>query len=1202
MMSLNPLTLPLDQRVLIEASAGTGKTFTIAALYVRLILGHQVPRPLLPHEILVVTFTDAATSELKSRIRARLSQAARYFAEETDDADVFLQHLRTEFTNEQWPRCAERLQLAAQSMDEACVSTIHGWCNRMLTEHAFASGAAFGRRLVTDEASLWLEVCQDYWRSFVYGMALSHYPHFIKRFASPEALCQDVMRLQDVPLAEDLLSQAPSSLIQAELQQRALALAAIKAPWAQWIDELAALIDDGRRLGLTNNNKLRSDIVAKWWEKLRLWQQSEDATMPDIGAGVSRLTPDGMAEAWKGEVPQHPAFTAMLELPAHLAALPDAAPALRQHAACWVLTTIKQRKQQQRLLGFNDLLAGLDEALTQSAELAGIIRAQFPLALIDEFQDTDPLQYRIFRHIYGTDGALILIGDPKQAIYGFRGADIYTYLQAKLESPAQFSLGTNYRSTRDVVKSVNHLFLNAEQRAAGRGAFLLRDAQDLVPFLPVDAHGRSEQLRLGDAVLPAMRFQHYDSEKELSKSSWLTIAAEQSATSIATLLAEAAQQGCGFWRDNQWQRPLQSRDIAVLVNNQREADAIRASLFARGIRSVYLSDKGTVFESPMASQLALWLEAVLEPRQAKIRNALATPALGQALAYLDALTDQQWDRLQQQFADYARIWQRQGVQPMLTQLMFDFAVVANVAAHANAERYLTDLLQLSDLLQQASRQLDGERALIRYLHEHLQGEGELSADATRLQLESDDALVRVVTIHKSKGLEYPCVFLPFLLLSREVDAKQTPLRLHDTAGQLQFEFRPSASHVEHAERERLAEDLRKLYVALTRACYYCQIEVAPLKEQSALAYLLTPAAVVAPKQLPELCQPLLEPGVIELQTFSESAQHVASQPIALHAVRGFLTHGPTAQPRWWFASYSALAMADDHALESKRSELQLELQTVLEQPELAADSQDVASQLLKGAHIGTFLHEQLEWASTIGFATVADDPTLWWQQLPNSALNAGLLKAQQQAVRRLLFQSDLEADVVFADADTALLPLQTWLDQLLRCPLPPLQTSLAQVAQTLAELEFWLPVSRVNIRQLDQLICQHVWPDEPRPALAEGQLNGMLKGFIDLLICHEQRYFVMDFKSNFLPSYDEQALRQAVLAKRYDVQAVLYVFALYRLLKSRGVANAMSQLGPALYWFLRGASGSNAGVIEIEVPAMVLLRLDQWFVEATDVA
>ena len=315
-------------------------------------------------------------------------------------------------------------------------------------------------------------------------------------------------------------------------------------------------------------------------------------------------------------------------------------------------------------------MAGLDEALTQSAELAGIIRAQFPLALIDEFQDTDPLQYRIFRQIYGTDGALILIGDPKQAIYGFRGADIYTYLQAKLESPAQYSLGTNYRSTRDVVKSVNQLFLHAEQRAAGRGAFLLRDAQDLVPFLPVDAHGRSEQLRLGDAVLPAMRLQHYDSEKELSKSSWLTIAAEQSATSIATLLCQAAQQACGFWRDNQWQRPLQSRDIAVLVNNQREADAIRASLFARGIRSVYLSDKGTVFESPMASQLALWLEAVLEPRQAKIRNALATPALGQALAHLDALTDQQWDRLQQQFADYARIWQRQGVQPMLTQLMF----------------------------------------------------------------------------------------------------------------------------------------------------------------------------------------------------------------------------------------------------------------------------------------------------------------------------------------------------------------------------------------------------------------------------------------------------------------------------------------------------------------------------------------------------
>ena len=159
---LNPLTLPLDCRVLIEASAGTGKTFTIAALYLRLVLGHGRERPLLPQEILVVTFTEAATSELKGRIRARLSQAARYFAGDNAPVDPFLQGLAAEFDAALWPACSERLQLAAQAMDEACILTIHGWCNRMLTEHAFASGAAFGRELLTDESALWQEVSQDY--------------------------------------------------------------------------------------------------------------------------------------------------------------------------------------------------------------------------------------------------------------------------------------------------------------------------------------------------------------------------------------------------------------------------------------------------------------------------------------------------------------------------------------------------------------------------------------------------------------------------------------------------------------------------------------------------------------------------------------------------------------------------------------------------------------------------------------------------------------------------------------------------------------------------------------------------------------------------------------------------------------------------------------------------------------------------------
>lgn len=1201
---LNPLTLPLDCRVLIEASAGTGKTFTIAALYLRLVLGHGRERPLLPQEILVVTFTEAATSELKGRIRARLSQAARYFAGDDAPVDPFLQALATEFDAAVWPACSERLQLAAQAMDEACILTIHGWCNRMLTEHAFASGAAFGRELLTDESALWQEVSQDYWRLHVYPMSTVEFERYSKTYPSPDALQQDVMRLREVSATEIV---EPVQAIQREVVARAAQLAAIKQPWAAWIDELAALIEQGRAAGLTNNKMLQQNIVDNWWVKLRSWQQNDSAAMPEIGKGVERLTPEGLAQAWKsGAPPDHPALHAMLGLEAALAALPDASASLRQHAATWCFAQQQQRKTNQRALGFDDLLTGLDQALAQSDSLVSLVRAQFPLALIDEFQDTDPLQYRIFSRVFGRDGALILIGDPKQAIYGFRGADIYTYLQAKRESPLQFSLDTNYRSTQQVVESVNQLFMHAEERAAGQGAFMFRAQQNLVAFQSVKAKGRSEQLRLQGQELPALRLQVIDAEKPLSKTAWLAQAAQQAADSIAELLWLAQQQQCGFYQDDTWQRPLQSRDIAVLVNNQREADAVRKCLLQHGIRSVYLSDKGNVFNSPIAGQLAIWLDAVLEPRLPKVRNALATMALGQSLAELDAWQDQDWDRAQHQFIRYQQIWQRIGVQAMLCQLMFDFDVVATLAAVANSERYLTDLLQLSDLLQQASRTLDGERALLRYLHEHMQGEGELGLEATRLQLESDDALVRVVTIHKSKGLEYPCVFLPFMLLSREIELTHTPLTLHDAAGQAQRVFQPSEAQRQQADDERLAEDLRKLYVALTRACYFCQLEVAPLKERSALAYLFTPEAVLPAGQVETLVTPLVQRGaesgvfkqsvVLHLQApQANNYQVVAAAPELQQG--GFLTQAPNPRSRWWVASYSALLLEQTDVVDSKRAELRQELT----EPSLTSVVADVSASLQKGAAMGTFLHEQLEWASQQGFAKVAAQPSLWWGQLEKSAQQSGIVKKTEQGWQRQLLQSDQEQPALFDELQQALAPLWHYLQSLLQCQLPTLGLSLSQLPAALAELEFWLPVHKLSVRRLDHMIQQAVWPDEPRPALQEGQLHGMLKGFIDLLLFDGQKFYVMDFKSNSLAAYDDTQLQQAMLAKRYDVQAVLYCLALYRLLRSRGDSNPLSKIGPALYWFLRGSHTDNAGVLAMPCPTMLLLRLDQEFQEVADV-
>jgi exodeoxyribonuclease V beta subunit len=484
---LDPLRLPLHGSRLIEASAGTGKTFTIAALYVRLVLGHGAEnayaRPLTPREILVVTFTEAATQELRDRIRVRLAQAAACFRIDAGDdtseddstaADELLLALCQEYPPEQWPACARKLQLAAEAMDEAAVSTIHAWCQRMLREHAFDSDSLFTQTLETDQHELLAEVVRDYWRSFLAALDREAVAEVRQWWSGPEAL-QDGIRISSHMRSACSSRRCPRRRrCGAASSGRRRRLAELKAPWGNgWMScrRCSTTRSPGKKV---DGRKLQARYYKPWLQTLRTWRDDPGRLWPDLQTGWTRLTPAGLAEAWKtASPPDHPALTAIADLAAALQALPDARIDLLCHAARWVAQRFAAEQVRRAQMGFNDLLTRLDAALHAASgqRLADSIRQQFPVALIDEFQDTDPVQYRIFDAVYrvaqsAPDTALILIGDPKQAIYAFRGADIHTYLAARRACVERlYTLKKNYRSTRAMVLAANHCFTVAEDRA-----------------------------------------------------------------------------------------------------------------------------------------------------------------------------------------------------------------------------------------------------------------------------------------------------------------------------------------------------------------------------------------------------------------------------------------------------------------------------------------------------------------------------------------------------------------------------------------------------------------------------------------------------------------------------------------------------------------------------------------------------------------
>jgi len=1222
--NLDPLALPLNGSSLIEASAGTGKTFTIAILYVRLVLGHgqaegsALAAGMLPPNLLVVTFTDAATKELRDRIRTRLTQAAEVFSSNGESIQptpetALIHQLRDQSYPDpaSWPDCRKKLLLAAEWMDEAAVSTIHGWCNRMLTEHAFDSGSLFRLTLETDQSELLDEVARDYWRTFIYPLSPVLMDEVLSHWKTPDNLRASVHNLLG---DADTLGETTGDVkqaIEATVQKRMEQAHVLKAlPWADWKPEVTDMLMALNKSKRLHGGSMKPMIAA--WDTLLDWAASDELCPGGLEkAGFQNQTPDILASKLKGEgdVPHHPAFEAIEELIAFAENLPSAEADILRHATHWIATRLESEKQKRSEMGFDDLLTRLDDALhgPRGEQLAATIRRQFPVALIDEFQDTDPVQYRIFNRIYRVadnhpDTCLLMIGDPKQAIYGFRGADIYTYLDARTGARDRtWTLGRNFRSSKSMVTAVNRVFEHGDLNSP-EGAFLFgKGDTSPLPFQGVEANGTKRLWSVNGEAQPSLTLWSLESDQEdkngklksLAKGTATTDVAEACASEIARLLTLGQQGQAGFALDGTEEdlEPVEPKDIAILVNNRNEAAAVRDALGQRRIKSVYLSDRDSVLTSQEAKEVLCWLKAFAEPRQlAYARAALATPTLGLPWSYLDQLlTDEMaLEREIERFMGYQQQWQNRGVLPMLRSFLMDFEVPGQLLQRPDGERRLTDILHIAELLQQDSLQLDGEHALVHHYTQILRAADEEDEHRT-LRLESDAGLVKVITVHKSKGLEYPLVFLPFGTAFRAQSEKQSFVRYHDDNSQLITVFDPTPEDVARADRERLGEDIRKLYVALTRARFATWVGVADIENWhlSGLGYLLggEPAAQCPLSEAlnllvngyPELCACPL-PDATDLRYAEET-------PAALGPAR---VSTREAREDWWIASYSSLEYSglSGTGIVFTGEVEDAETQNLLEEGAHNPEDEDATRPLShslhnfpKGAGPGTFLHDLLEWCVQQGLQSIVDNPA----------------QLREQLIRRCSTRG-------WSDwVDT----LEHWMLTLIRQPLPlnrrsDENISLTSLGTLRPELEFWFESRNVSTRAMDKLVTQHTLNGADRPRVDDGRFNGMLKGFIDLVFEHNGQYYVLDYKSNYLgdedSAYTDQAMGEAILEKRYDLQYVLYLLALHRLLKARLPDYDYDRhLGGAVYMFLRGINAPGAGAFTDKPPRVLIEQLDAMF-------
>ena len=1159
------LSLPLHGVQLIEASAGTGKTYTLATLYTRLV----VEQRLRPGEILAVTYTEAATQELRKRIRERLASAAQQL-EQTPDLDavdegdaqaqVSVQILRRHLhsSGEAVAALSQRLRRAADEIDLAAIFTIHGFCARVLREHALESGQALDApELLGGDRALREELAADLWRHYAADAGFADV--LAQTWPSPEALADDLrVLLQPLPLQPaPVAAEDPGHAVIQATQALAHAI-------DQHAEDAGAQIEIAFDRKIFDGRRARRPSFAQAFADLQGGRRT--GNWPRDGH-MEKLLPANLAgfcrDDQRGAVPSSPLFQALQQW----CEADDRAQAWQLSRRLTLLHALREQahqrltqlKTQRRVQTFDDLIEGVHQALAgpQGPLLIQRLREQYRMALVDEFQDTDQRQWAIFRTVFagaaetGTDRALFLIGDPKQAIYGFRGGDVDTYLQAREQATLAPRLDRNFRSRPSVLRAIDSLYANA-----GEAAFL-KPGIRFEPVGPGDKRDDHDLLRQGQ-IAPALALRV------------ITPGEGDPAVFSADQSRQRATQACvaaihGWLSDAQQDRAqvggraVRPGDIAVLVRKHHEATRIQRALAAVGIPAV-AAGRQSLFDTEQAQELDALLQALLHPADdGRLRTALATVLLGLDATQLAQLRDAglPWQRHQHAALAWRARWQQDGVLALISDLCAEHA--PRLLTLVDGERRMTNYLQLAELLQEASTQTLGLQGLSDWLQQRI-AEADIDDEAQLLRLESDAGRVQIITLHKSKGLEYPLVFLPYIGIGGSRAERGRQCIIHQD-GQRVINWKLAKDDprwkaaIQIKAQEDAEEDARLLYVGLTRAEHALWIATGPFYNagDAAVAPMLRDLAALPSQPDTDVIDGPAEPPPARWREPND-----ADVPPAREVQR-------TIARDWWVYSFTQLSHADA-GVEPVLAQATVEPQGGHDEPPAADADVETSIELapvdprFTSTRFGVTLHDAFE----------RTDFQRWshWQ-------------ADQPAPEG---QAQILADALLgrgygqADIDDGVALLTPLVGQTLTVNLPEgLRLADQPTNARRAEIEFHFALAPTRVEALLDLLHAHGVVTDRRGFGLRRRLEGLMTGKIDLTYQYEGRWYVLDYKSNRLPSYETQALAQAMQHSEYDLQALLYTLALHRWLgfRLREHYDYARDFGGIRYVFCRGLDATR---------------------------
>ncbi len=1135
---------PLHRGVnMVEASAGTGKTFAIAMLVLRFVTEFAVP----VEQLLVVSYTRAATEELRARIRKRLLEAKELLCcekQETGDEVLFryLQHLPDK-------RLAlERLELALLDLDRAPVFTIHSFCQRMLQEQALESGQLFDMELTADVRRVREELVADFWRRHLYGLSPFHCSLFLHHYNSLEALYASVAGVGPEDLIEPADRVAPAKA----LEQVDEALRALISWWQRREPVLRPFFQEALEQKMFKKDFTQN--FDSWWQQCNSFFTGESSHLP---SGLENLDVEGLlaqlnGSRLRGEVRKKEFLQdwplAGRDMARFAEACRQAVLSLRISLALELQSGLRERLNKQGRLSFDDLVVLLANALQeeQGQELRAILGGRFQVALIDEFQDTDAAQYRIFSTLFGRGKHfLYLIGDPKQAIYKFRGADIFAYFQARHSADHGLGLARNYRSSPLLVRAVNDLFLSRDD------SFVFAE----LPYRAVSAAQPPERLRLlqGGEVQAAMVYCSLESPDENGVKAWTSGKCQERIQDFVVAEIRRLLQDGSLAGDDSSAKKVSAGDIAVLVRSNKQAEAFQEILALAGVPAV-MSSRKTVFESRECADLRQVSLAVSSPADiGLLRTALSCKWFGLKgrELYRQVQDDAIIESWMERFHDYHRLWQEKGFLAMMNMLFVRESVFQSLAGTPLAERQISNLVHLVELIQEKA---SSENLSIAHTMQYLSSMmvNTEAHEHAELRLESDEQAVKVVTMHAVKGLEYPIVFCPYLWYrSGRLQREEGCLSYHNKEGQLVTDLGSSdfAERRRAALEEELAEEVRLLYVALTRAascCYAFWADVrgtaytTPSKE-SALSWVLSLEGCDTIGEQTGRISALCDGEKTRLRLVAACAaggERLEAVEAEAEALQSRTFRRSSLPGEWLMTSYSALAghgyfSAGGDGIPAVLAGERVEGERIIDLP--------------FGAGFGNVVHGLLE-------------------ELPFSLLAERGDYGEEVAAQCRRYGVQADTDLIMG-----------LLQAVTRSPLVPGKGQgpfcLADIGEgdVLKEMPFYFHLREESTARINELLA---FSEVVRP-VQERQLKGYLTGFVDLVCRVGGKYYIMDYKSNYLGDYFSDyrgvQLVTAMHDHNYGLQYWIYTLVLHRFLQNTLAGYAYERdFGGVFYLFARG--------------------------------